>query len=100
MTPSELRGRVTLDTCAAAALLAAPTAWIGGATVGLGLPGRGVLAVLNLPWRGAGDAGPLGGRRPPRGTDGVDRWRNRGARPAGRWRPRDPQLPMAGGARH
>jgi hypothetical protein len=50
MTPSELRGRVTLDTCAAAALLAAPTAWIGGATVGLGLLAGGVLAILNFRW--------------------------------------------------
>jgi ATP synthase I chain len=50
MTPSELRGRVTLDTCGAAALLAAPTAWIGGATVGLGLLAGGVLAILNFRW--------------------------------------------------
>jgi hypothetical protein len=41
---------VTLDTCAAAALLAAPTAWIGGATVGLGLLAGGVLAILNFRW--------------------------------------------------
>jgi hypothetical protein len=50
MTPSELRGRVTLDTCAAAALLAAPTAWIGGAPAGLGVLAGGVLAIVNFRW--------------------------------------------------
>ena len=50
MTPSELRGRVTLDTCAAAALLAAPAAWIGGAPAGLGLLAGGALAIINFRW--------------------------------------------------
>jgi ATP synthase I chain len=50
MTPSELRARVTLDTCAAAALLAAPSAWIGGASAGLGVLAGGVLAILNFRW--------------------------------------------------
>ena len=50
MTPSELRGRVTLDTCAAAALLAAPAAWIGGAPAGLGLLAGGALAIVNCRW--------------------------------------------------
>src|SRR5262249_58179741 len=50
MTPSELRGRVTLDTCAAAALLAVPAAWIGGASAALGLLAGGVLAIVNFRW--------------------------------------------------
>ena len=50
MTPSELRGRVTLDTCAAAALLAAPTALIGGVPAGLGMLAGGVLAIVNFRW--------------------------------------------------
>src|SRR5262245_31282930 len=50
MTPSELRGRVTLDTCAAAALLAAPSAWIGGASAALGVLAGGTLAILNFRW--------------------------------------------------
>jgi len=50
MTPSELRGRVTLDTCAAAALLAALAAWIGGAPAALGMLAGGVLAIVNFRW--------------------------------------------------
>ena len=50
MTPSELRGRVTLDTCVAAAALAAPAAWIGGAPAGLGVLAGGALAVVNFRW--------------------------------------------------
>ncbi|PYM76279.1 MAG: hypothetical protein DME03_09275 [Candidatus Rokuibacteriota bacterium] len=50
MTPSELRRRVTLDTCAAAAALAAPAAWIGGAPAGLGVLAGGVLAIVNFRW--------------------------------------------------
>src|SRR5262245_45908373 len=50
MTPSELRARVTLDTCAAAALLAAPAAWLGGAPAGLGVLAGGVLAIVNFRW--------------------------------------------------
>jgi ATP synthase I chain len=50
MTPSELRGRVTLDTCAAAAALAAPAAWIGGAPAGLGVLAGGALAIVNFRW--------------------------------------------------
>jgi len=50
MTPSELRGRVTLDTCTVAALLAAPAAWIGGAPAGLGMLAGGVLAIVNFRW--------------------------------------------------
>jgi hypothetical protein len=41
---------VTLDTCAAAALLAAPTAWIGGTPAGLGVLAGGALAVVNFRW--------------------------------------------------
>jgi ATP synthase I chain len=50
MTPSELRGRVTLDTCAAAAALAVPAAWLGGAPAGLGVLAGGVLAIVNFRW--------------------------------------------------
>src|SRR5262245_27427022 len=50
MTPSELRGRVTLDTCAAAAALAVPAAWIGGAAAGLGVLSGGALAIVNFRW--------------------------------------------------
>ncbi len=53
MTPSELRRRVTLDTCAAAATLAAPAAWIGGAPAGLGVLAGGVLAIVNFRWLAA-----------------------------------------------
>jgi hypothetical protein len=41
---------VTLDTCAAATLLAAPAAWIGGAPAGLGLLAGGALAIINFRW--------------------------------------------------
>src|SRR5258705_11122113 len=50
MTPSELRRRVTLDTWAAAAALAAPAAWIGGAPAGLGVLTGGGLAIVNFRW--------------------------------------------------
>jgi ATP synthase I subunit len=53
MTPSELRRRVTLDTCAAAAALAVPAAWIGGAPAGLGVLAGGVLAIVNFRWLAA-----------------------------------------------
>jgi ATP synthase I chain len=41
---------VTLDTCAAAAALAAPAAWIGGGPAGLGMLAGGALAVVNFRW--------------------------------------------------
>src|SRR2546422_7328474 len=50
MTPSELTTRVTLDTCAAVAALAAVAAWLGGASAGLGVLAGGVLAVVNFRW--------------------------------------------------
>src|SRR5262245_43720859 len=50
MTPGELSGRVTLDTCAAVAALAAPAVWIGGAAWGLGVLAGGALAVVNFRW--------------------------------------------------
>src|SRR2546422_3322799 len=50
MTPSELTTRVTLDTCAVVAALAAVAAWLGGASAGLGVLAGGVLAVVNFRW--------------------------------------------------
>ena len=50
MTPGELTTRVTLDTCAAVAALAAVAAWLGGASAGLGVLAGGVLAVVNFRW--------------------------------------------------
>jgi ATP synthase I chain len=50
MTPGELRGRVTLDTCAAVAALAAPGAWVGGIPGGLGVLAGGLLALVNFRW--------------------------------------------------
>lgn len=50
MTPGELRGRVTLDTCAAVTALAAPGAWMGGIPGGLGVVAGGILAVVNFRW--------------------------------------------------
>jgi len=41
---------VTLDTCAAAAALAAPAAWIGGAPAGLGMLAGAALAIGNFRW--------------------------------------------------
>jgi hypothetical protein len=50
MTPSELTTRVTLDTCALVALLAAGAAWLGGAPSGVGVVAGGALAVGNFRW--------------------------------------------------
>ena len=50
MTPGELRGRVTLDTCAAVAALAAPGAWVEGIPGGLGVMAGGLLAIVNFRW--------------------------------------------------
>jgi ATP synthase I chain len=50
MTPGELRGRVTLDTCAAVAALVAPGAWVGGIPGGLGVLAGGLLAIVNFRW--------------------------------------------------
>jgi hypothetical protein len=50
MTAGELRGRVTLDTCAAVVALAAPAVWIGGTAGGLGVLAGGALAVVNFRW--------------------------------------------------
>jgi hypothetical protein len=41
---------VTLDTCAAAAAIAAPAAWLGGAPAGLGVLAGGALAIVNFRW--------------------------------------------------
>jgi hypothetical protein len=41
---------VTLDTCAAVAVLAIPGAWIGGIPVGLGVLAGGLLAIVNFRW--------------------------------------------------
>lgn len=41
---------MTLDTCAAAAALAAPAAWIGGVPAGLGVLAGGALAIVNFRW--------------------------------------------------
>ena len=53
MTPSELTARVTLDTCAAVAVLAALCGWLGGAPAGLGVLAGGALAVVNFRWLAA-----------------------------------------------
>jgi len=50
MTPNELTTRVTLDTCAAVAALAALVAWLGGASAGVGVLAGGALAVGNFRW--------------------------------------------------
>lgn len=50
MTPGELRSRVTLDTGATVALLAAPGAWMGGIPGGLGVLAGGLLAIVNFRW--------------------------------------------------
>ena len=50
MTPSELTARVTLDTCAAVAALAALGWWLLGAPIGLGVLAGGALAVVNFRW--------------------------------------------------
>lgn len=53
MTPSELIGRVTRDTCAAVGALAVLAAWPFGAPAGLGLLAGGALAVVNFRWLAA-----------------------------------------------
>ncbi|PYN49841.1 MAG: hypothetical protein DMD95_00115 [Candidatus Rokuibacteriota bacterium] len=50
MTPGELTTRVTLDTCAVVAALAAVAAWLGGAPMGVGVLAGGALAVVNFRW--------------------------------------------------
>ncbi len=50
MTPGELTTRVTLDTCAVVAALAAVAAWLGGAPAGVGVLAGGALAVVNFRW--------------------------------------------------
>jgi hypothetical protein len=50
MTPSELTTRVTLDTCAAVATLAALAGLVAGAPTGLGVLAGGALAVVNFRW--------------------------------------------------
>jgi hypothetical protein len=50
MTPSELTTRVTLDTCAAVAALAALAWWLMGAPIGAGVLAGGALAVVNFRW--------------------------------------------------
>src|SRR5256885_16827543 len=50
MTPSELTTRGTLDTCAAAATLAALAWWLAGESAGLGVLVGCALAVVNFRW--------------------------------------------------
>ena len=50
MTPSELTTRVTLDTCAAVATLAALAGLVAGSPTGLGVLAGGALAVVNFRW--------------------------------------------------
>ena len=50
MTPSELTTRVTRDTCATVAVLAAVVWWLAGASAGLGVLAGGGLAVVNFRW--------------------------------------------------
>ena len=50
MTPSELTTRVTLDTAAAVAALAALGWWLAGAPTGAGVLAGGGLAILNFRW--------------------------------------------------
>ena len=50
MTPNELTTRVTLDTCAAVAALAALVWWLAGESAGLGVLVGGALAVVNFRW--------------------------------------------------
>jgi ATP synthase I chain len=50
MTPSELTTRVTLDTAAAVAALAALGWWLAGAPIGAGVLAGGGLAILNFRW--------------------------------------------------
>ena len=50
MTPNELTTRVTLDTCATAATLAALAWWLAGESAGLGVLVGCALAVVNFRW--------------------------------------------------
>jgi len=50
MTPGELTARVTLDTCAASAVLAALGGFVVGASVAGGVLAGGALAVLSFRW--------------------------------------------------
>jgi len=50
MTPGELTARVTLDTCAASAVLAALGGLVAGASVAGGVLAGGALAVLSFRW--------------------------------------------------
>jgi len=50
MTPSELTTRVTLDTCAAVAALAAAAWWLAGAPIAVGVLAGGALAIVNFRW--------------------------------------------------
>jgi hypothetical protein len=53
MTLDKLLTRVTVETCTLVAALAAPAAWLGGATAALGVLSGGALAVLNFRWLSA-----------------------------------------------
>jgi hypothetical protein len=50
MTPGELTARVTLDTCAASAVLAAVGGLVAGPSVAGGVLAGGALALLNFRW--------------------------------------------------
>jgi hypothetical protein len=53
MTPSELTARVTRDTCALGAALAAPAAWLGGMDGALGAVAGAALGIGNFRWLAA-----------------------------------------------
>ena len=74
MTPSELRRRVTLDTWAAAAALAAPAAWIGGAPAGLGVLAGGALAIVNFRWLAARAAAATAAPSAAAGSGAASAW--------------------------
>jgi ATP synthase I chain len=74
MTPSELTKRVTLDTCAVAAALAGPAAWVGGAPVGLGVLAGGALAIVNFRWLAARAAAATAAASATTGNDAASAW--------------------------
>lgn len=53
MTPTELKARVTLATCAATTPLAAAAGWLAGAPAGWGVLAGGALAIVNFRWLAA-----------------------------------------------
>ena len=53
MTPSELKARVTVATCAGAVVMALTLAWLAGPAAALGILAGGALAVVNFRWLAA-----------------------------------------------